>query len=167
MEQRATAEMQQRVATAVARALEGRQVSGREVGRRWAAGGGGLEGLVAAYVQAVEEELRRREGGATVQGVARSHRALAQALQGWREAREKEQEELVRRLRHDIGSPLSSVMGFAYLLSQEGLTEEAMREYATLLQTEASKLSDLFYAFIEAQRAGAGGRSAAAGGRTA
>jgi len=60
--------------------------------------------------------------------------------------------ELVSMVAHELRSPLTSISGFSELLLDEDITREQSEEYARIILTEASRLSDLINKFLDISR---------------
>ena len=60
--------------------------------------------------------------------------------------------ELVSMVAHELRSPLTSISGFSELLLDEDISREQSEEYARIILTEASRLSDLINKFLDISR---------------
>ena len=60
--------------------------------------------------------------------------------------------ELVSMVAHELRSPLTSISGFSELLLDDDITREQSEEYARIILTEASRLSDLINKFLDISR---------------
>lgn len=60
--------------------------------------------------------------------------------------------ELVSMVAHELRSPLTSISGFSELLLDDDLTREQGEEYARIILTEASRLSELINKFLDISR---------------
>lgn len=60
--------------------------------------------------------------------------------------------ELVSMVAHELRSPLTSISGFSELLLDEDIDREQSEEYARIILTEASRLSDLINKFLDISR---------------
>ncbi len=60
--------------------------------------------------------------------------------------------ELVSMVAHELRSPLTSISGFSELLLDDDLTREQAEEYARIILTEASRLSELINKFLDISR---------------
>ena len=59
-------------------------------------------------------------------------------------------DEELRRLRHDMRTPLTIVAGFSEVLAAEGpISEEARRDYATRIHAAAEELRAMIDALLE------------------
>ncbi|MCF2718788.1 MULTISPECIES: sensor histidine kinase [unclassified Paenibacillus] len=58
-------------------------------------------------------------------------------------AMEKLREEFISNVSHEIGSPLTSIIGFAKALKDENLNREQRDRYLTIIETECIRLSKL------------------------
>jgi len=56
--------------------------------------------------------------------------------------------EAVRRLRHDVQSPLTVISGFASVLADEALPDEQRREYADRIVAAADEVRRLVDALV-------------------
>ncbi len=65
---------------------------------------------------------------------------------------DKMKTELVSMVAHELRSPLTSISGFSELLLDDDLTREQSEEYARIILTEASRLSDLINKFLDISR---------------
>jgi signal transduction histidine kinase len=62
-------------------------------------------------------------------------------------------DEALRRLRHDLRTPLTIVVGFAEVLAADKpISEDARRDYAQRIQTAAEELRTMLDAFFEDDR---------------
>ncbi len=60
--------------------------------------------------------------------------------------------ELVSMVAHELRSPLTSISGFSELLLDDDLPREQADEYARIILTEATRLSDLINKFLDISR---------------
>lgn len=60
--------------------------------------------------------------------------------------------ELVSMVAHELKSPLTSIFGFSELLLESNLKDPQMREYAHIIMTESSRLTDLVNKFLDLTR---------------
>ncbi|MDZ7316271.1 MAG: cell wall metabolism sensor histidine kinase WalK [candidate division KSB1 bacterium] len=60
--------------------------------------------------------------------------------------------ELVSMVAHELRSPLTSITGFSELLLDEDLSREQAEEYARIILTEATRLSELINKFLDISR---------------
>ncbi len=59
-------------------------------------------------------------------------------------------DEELRRLRHDMRTPLTIVAGFSEVLAAEGpISDEARRDYAARIQAAAEELREMIDALLE------------------
>ena len=65
---------------------------------------------------------------------------------------DKMKTELVSMVAHELRSPLTSISGFSELLLDDDLTREQGEEYARIILTEASRLSELINKFLDISR---------------
>ncbi|RPI01029.1 MAG: HAMP domain-containing protein [Calditrichaeota bacterium] len=65
---------------------------------------------------------------------------------------DKMKTELVSMVAHELRSPLTSISGFSELLLDEDISREQSEEYARIILTEASRLSDLINKFLDISR---------------
>lgn len=56
---------------------------------------------------------------------------------------EQLRQEFISNVSHEIGSPLTSIRGFAHALQNESLTPEERRHYLSIIETESTRLSKL------------------------
>jgi signal transduction histidine kinase len=72
-------------------------------------------------------------------------------------------EQALRKLRHDLSSPLMIIAGFAQLLTSERTFSDAeRREYAQRIDDASKQVREIVDTTIEAARNGAGAGDAAA-----
>lgn len=64
--------------------------------------------------------------------------------------------ELVSMVAHELKSPMTSIFGFSELLLENDLTDEQRKEYANVIMTESSRLTDLINKFLDLTRLEAG-----------
>lgn len=158
-----TADVRRHLAAAVDQALHRHsRVAATRLGWMWAEAGGGLQELVAAYVAEVEQAATHLEGEEARAALVRSHTVLARAVAGWHAAAEAAHRRQWESLAHDIGSPLSAVVGLSYLVAQGAETPEAAQEYGRLLHEEATRLAQLFHALLRTEERGRAPRAAEA-----
>lgn len=55
----------------------------------------------------------------------------------------------IRKLSHDLRTPLTSVLGFSELLLEDGSIQGESREYLAIVASEAQRLADLLTAFLD------------------
>ncbi|MFC4099825.1 sensor histidine kinase [Paenibacillus xanthanilyticus] len=56
---------------------------------------------------------------------------------------EQLRQEFISNVSHEIGSPLTSIRGFAHALQNESLTSEERKHYLSIIETESMRLSKL------------------------
>jgi signal transduction histidine kinase len=65
-------------------------------------------------------------------------------------------DDALRRLRHDLRTPLTIVVGFAEVLAADKpITDAARRDYASRIQAAAEELRTMLDDFFEAEETGA------------
>ena len=60
--------------------------------------------------------------------------------------------ELVSMVAHELKSPMTSIFGFSELLMEDDLTNGQRKEYANVIMTESSRLTDLINKFLDLTR---------------
>lgn len=65
---------------------------------------------------------------------------------------ERLKDELVSTVSHELRTPLTSLRGFAELLLQRNFPVEKQRQFLTIIQTEAARLTNLINDFLDLQR---------------
>ena len=65
---------------------------------------------------------------------------------------DKMKTELVSMVAHELRSPLTSISGFSELLLDDDISREQSEEYAKIILTEATRLSDLINKFLDISR---------------
>lgn len=60
--------------------------------------------------------------------------------------------ELISTVSHELRTPMSSILGFSELLLTRKLTEERNKEYISIINSEAKRLTDLINDFLDIQR---------------
>lgn len=64
--------------------------------------------------------------------------------------------ELISNVSHDLKTPLTSIINYSDLLSQEGLSEEAQKEYIETIHKKSERLKRLIEDLFEASKASSG-----------
>lgn len=60
--------------------------------------------------------------------------------------------ELISTVSHELRTPMSSILGFSELLLTRRLSEERNKEYISIINSEARRLTDLINDFLDIQR---------------
>ncbi|KUO76538.1 MAG: hypothetical protein APF77_05255 [Clostridia bacterium BRH_c25] len=60
--------------------------------------------------------------------------------------------ELISTVSHELRTPMSSILGFSELLLTRKLSEERNKEYISIINSEAKRLTDLINDFLDIQR---------------
>ena len=93
-------------------------------------------------------ELEQQKNGRSWRLIAspvRSHGAIVGAVLLWMDVTERAQRERLRQefsanVSHELKTPLTSISGFAELMSQGGVPEDKMREFSADIHREAQRL---------------------------
>ncbi len=121
--------------------------------RRLEAGGGALAAGDLAYqtdTRGMFWDLRKH--GDNLNSIARG---MAVAVDE-RTKSERMKAQLITNVSHDIKTPLTSIINYASLISQEPAENEKIKEYSEVLVRQSEKLKRLLEDLVEASRASSG-----------
>jgi signal transduction histidine kinase len=102
------------------------------------------------------------KGPAEIHELTHAFNAMARSLeQGKRELEEQNEQlreserlksELVSIVSHELRTPLASIIGYATLLQKRDFTDEDVRRYSEIIQTQGSRLASLVEEFLDVER---------------